>query len=86
MHVLPNSIVKFKEKTMIVVVGQCNVSTQAPGGRGGGQGIPQKTPKTNRMVMQEARSFSNLFQSWKIVILDSFNFMFLSWNPGVSTL
>jgi hypothetical protein len=53
---------------------------------GGGQGIPKKTPKTNRMVMQESRSFSNLFQSWKIVILDSFNFMFLSWNPGVSTL
>ena len=59
------------------------------GTRGGGEGgraSPKKTPKTNRMVMQESRSFSNLFQSWKIVILDSFNFMFLSWNPGVSTL
>ena len=28
----------------------------------------------------------NLFQSWKMIILDSFNFMFLSWNPGASTL
>ena len=43
MHVLPNSNVKFKEKTMIVVVGQCNVSTQAPGGRGGGRASPKNT-------------------------------------------
>ena len=33
---------------MIVVVGQCNVSTQAPGGRGGGQGIPKKNTKNKQ--------------------------------------
>jgi len=48
MHVLPNSIVKFKEKTMIVVVGQCNVSTQAPGGEGRGAGHPPKNTKNKQ--------------------------------------
>ena len=48
MHVLPNSIVKFKETIMIVVVGQCNVSTQAPGGEGGGAGHPQKNTKNKQ--------------------------------------
>ena len=34
---------KIQRKTMIVVVGQCNVSTQAPGGRGGGRASPKNT-------------------------------------------
>ena len=39
-----------------------------------------------QVLVLKSTSFMNLFQSWKIIILDSFNFMFLSWNPGASTL
>ena len=39
-----------------------------------------------QVLVLKSTSFLNLFQSWKIIILDSFNFMFLSWNPGASTL
>jgi hypothetical protein len=36
---------EIQRKIMIVVVGQCNVSTQAPGGEGGGRASPKKHQK-----------------------------------------